>query len=84
MASTLLRRFGPLLLSGSVALGITTTAKAEEPQGDPVTLDNLFATVLHVLFDVPSLSLQTDVPRDIASLFGRIRPILCRNECVAR
>lgn len=52
-----------------------STAKAEEPQGDPVTPDNLFATVLHVLFDVPSLSVQSDVPRDIASLLGRIRPI---------
>ena len=30
MASTLLRRFGPLLLSGGMALGITATAKAEE------------------------------------------------------
>ena len=30
MTSILLRRFGPILLSGSVALGITATAKSEE------------------------------------------------------
>ena len=30
MTSTLLRRFGPLLLGGSVALGMTATAKSEE------------------------------------------------------
>src|SRR5437763_17188910 len=30
MTSTLLRRFGPILLSGSVALGMTATAKSEE------------------------------------------------------
>ena len=30
MTSTLLRRLGPLLLSGTMALGITATAKSEE------------------------------------------------------
>ena len=30
MTSTLLRRFGPLLLGGTVALGLTATAKSEE------------------------------------------------------
>jgi len=52
-----------------------STARAEEPQSDPVTLDNLFATVMHVLFDVPSMTRQSNVPRDIASLLVRNRPI---------
>jgi len=52
-----------------------STPKAEEPQSDPVALDNLFATVMHVLFDVSSLRRQADLPRDIASLLDRSRPI---------
>jgi uncharacterized protein (DUF1501 family) len=63
---------------GSLRMGQVigrSSSKAEEPISDPVTLDNLFATVMHVLFDVPSLSVQTDVPRDIASLLARNRPI---------
>jgi len=53
-----------------------STAKAEEPQSDPVTLDDLFATVMHVLFDVPTLRLQAGIPRNIASLLERGRPIM--------
>jgi uncharacterized protein (DUF1501 family) len=52
-----------------------STAKAEEPQSDPITLDSLFATVMHVLFDVPALSAEASQPRDIASLLSRSRPI---------
>lgn len=52
-----------------------STSKAEEPQGDPVTLDHLFATVMHVLLDVPSLSQRADAPRDMTSLLARSRPI---------
>jgi hypothetical protein len=52
-----------------------STSKAEEPQSEPVTLDHLFATVMHVLFDVHALTRQPDVPRDIVSLLERSRPI---------
>ena len=52
-----------------------SSAKAEEPQSGPVTLDNLFATVLHVLFDLPQLRAQANLPRDIASLINRSQPI---------
>ena len=52
-----------------------STAKAEEPQRDPVTLDNLFATVMHVLFDVSALRRHAGLPRDIASLLERGRPV---------
>jgi uncharacterized protein (DUF1501 family) len=52
-----------------------STARAEEPQSDPITLDNLFATVMHVLLDVPALNVDGRVPREIASLLSRSRPI---------
>lgn len=52
-----------------------STSKGEEPQSDPVTLDHLFATVMHVLFDVPALLSDPALPRDIASLLTRSRPI---------
>lgn len=52
-----------------------STSKAEEPQSDPITLDHLFATVMHVLLDVPALTAQPDTPRDLASLLVRSRPI---------
>lgn len=52
-----------------------STSKAEEPLSDPVTLDNLFATVMHVLFDIPALRAQSSMPQDIASLFQRSQPI---------
>lgn len=52
-----------------------SSAKAEEPRGDAVTVDSLFATVMHVLFDVAALRQASDLPRDIASLLERGRPI---------
>jgi uncharacterized protein (DUF1501 family) len=52
-----------------------SSAKAEEPQSEPVTLDNLFATVMHALFDVAALRQQRDLPRDITSLLERSTPI---------
>lgn len=52
-----------------------SSAKAEEPRSDPVTLDNLFATVMNVLFDVPALRQSGKVPREIASLLDRAQPI---------
>ncbi|MGE0375755.1 MAG: DUF1501 domain-containing protein [Planctomycetaceae bacterium] len=52
-----------------------SSANAEEPRTDPVSLDGLFATVMRVLFDVPALRARSDVPREIASLLERGRPI---------
>ena len=52
-----------------------STAKAEEPRSDPITLDDLFATVMHVLFDVQTLRTQASVPRDIVTLLERGQPI---------
>ena len=52
-----------------------STAKAEEPRSDPITLDDLFATVMHVLFDVKTLRTQAGIPRDILTLLQRGKPI---------
>ena len=52
-----------------------STAKAEEPRSEPITLDSLFATVMHVLFDVPKLRTQAGVPREIITLLERGKPI---------
>lgn len=52
-----------------------STAKAEEPQSDPITPEHLLATVMHVLFDVPQLLRDSSVPRDIRTLQTRSRPI---------
>ncbi|MBP89591.1 MAG: hypothetical protein CMJ64_23255 [Planctomycetaceae bacterium] len=52
-----------------------STAKAEEPRTAPITLDNLFATVMHVLFDVPKLRTQARLPREIVTLLERSKPI---------
>jgi uncharacterized protein (DUF1501 family) len=52
-----------------------SNARAEEPRSNPVTLDNLFATVLYVLFDLPALRSHTGLPRNIASLIDRSQPI---------
>lgn len=52
-----------------------SSAGAEEPRSDPVTLDSLFATVAHTLFDVASLRLQSGLPREIKSLLERGKPI---------
>ncbi len=52
-----------------------STPKAEEPQSAPITLDHLFATVMHVLLNVPALTAQPDVPRDLASPLVRSQPI---------
>ena len=52
-----------------------STAKAEEPQSDPITLDDLFGTIMHVLFDIEKLRAQATIPRDILTLLQRGNPI---------
>ncbi len=52
-----------------------SNAHAGEPQSEPITLDHLFATVMHTLFDVSSLRLEANLPRDIAELLERGQPI---------
>jgi uncharacterized protein (DUF1501 family) len=52
-----------------------STSKAAEPRSNPITLDSLFATVMHVLFDVPKLRTQARLPREIVTLLERGKPI---------
>ncbi len=52
-----------------------STARAEAPHSNPVTIENLLATVLHVLFDLPALRLLPGLPRPIAAAIDRARPI---------
>lgn len=49
--------------------------RAESPQSRPVTIEEVMATVLHVLLDVPKLRLLPSVPRDIARTLERAEPI---------
>ena len=63
---------------GGLRVGQTvgrSTARAEEPQSEPVGVENLLATVLHTLFDVPRLRLVANLPGDLAALIDRAQPI---------
>lgn len=46
-----------------------------EPANRPVTPENLFGTILATLFDVGTLRILPDVPRDVARLIERAEPI---------
>ena len=46
-----------------------------EPASRPVTPEDLFATILATLFDLGTLRLLPEVPRDVARLIERSRPI---------
>lgn len=52
-----------------------STAKAEQPRSEPITIDHLTATVLHALFDTAALRVQRNLPREIVSLIDRGKPI---------
>lgn len=70
--STLAFAGGGLRMGQSVG---RSDGKAGEPHSNPVTLQNLFSTILHVLFDVSALRLQRGLPRQIAALIEREEPI---------
>ncbi len=48
---------------------------AAAPAGDPVGTSHLMCTLLHALFDVPQLRLQTGLPREIMEFVDRGDPI---------
>lgn len=52
-----------------------STRDVGEPASRPVTPENLFGTILATLFDVGTLRLLPDVPRDVARLIERAEPI---------
>ncbi|MFO0895826.1 MAG: DUF1501 domain-containing protein [Pirellulales bacterium] len=70
---------GPLLLAGGgLPMGQIigrSSRDGGEPAGDPVSLGNLIATIMHTLFDPSVLRLQDNVPRDIVRLVSEGTPI---------
>lgn len=52
-----------------------STAKAEAPLSNPIGVDQLLGTVMHVMFDVSALRLVPEIPRDIARALEAARPI---------
>ena len=69
----------PLMLAGGgLQMGTvigSSTPKGESPRSTPISLDNVLATVIHVLFDVAQLRLQPDLPREIISHLENTDPI---------
>ncbi len=72
-------QLGPLAFAGGgLRMGQVigqSTSKAEEPSARPVSIENLFATVLHFLFDVSKLRLMTNLPRELATSIESAEPI---------
>jgi uncharacterized protein (DUF1501 family) len=48
---------------------------AAQPATRPYTPENLLATVMHTLFDIPQLRLQSHLPRDLVRLTETAEPI---------
>ena len=46
-----------------------------EPDSDPISSSNVLATIMHTLFDIGQLRLQTGVPRDIDRILSEAEPI---------
>jgi uncharacterized protein (DUF1501 family) len=69
----------PLLLAGGgLPMGQVigrSSRDAGEPQSDPVTIQNLIATILHALFDVGELRLVPGLPREIANTMTSWSPL---------
>ena len=64
---------------GGLKMGQTvgrSTRHADEPLANPITPENLMATVVHTMFDVPALRLLPNIPRDLARLIEAGRPIV--------
>jgi hypothetical protein len=48
---------------------------ADVPASDPYSIGHLMATIMHALFDVPTLRLESGVPKDILRLVENGEPI---------
>ena len=72
-------RLAPLLIyGGGLKMGQVvgrSDAVAGEPNSDPVTIDQLVATIFHCLFDVPTLRLQEGIPRQVLQMIESGTPI---------
>jgi hypothetical protein len=49
--------------------------RCDVPASEPIGLENLMATVLYALFDVPQLRLLVNIPRPVAQIIERAEPI---------
>jgi uncharacterized protein (DUF1501 family) len=69
----------PLLVAGGgLNMGQVigrSDAQGARPVGETYTPPNLFATVMHFLFDVPKLRLRTDLPREVKAAIETAEPI---------
>ena len=69
----------PLLLAGGgLNLGQVigqSTADAGQPATEPVRLDNLTATIMHTLIDMPQLRLERGIPSDVMQPLFAADPI---------
>jgi hypothetical protein len=52
-----------------------STAKGDAPASSPISLDQVLATVMHSLFDLSQLRLQSGVPREISRALEAAAPI---------
>ncbi len=67
-----------LLFGGGLKMGQVvgqSNAKAERPATNPYTPQNLFATIMHTLFDIGELRLVQSVPREIQDVIATSEPI---------
>ncbi len=72
-------QLGPLLLTGGglpmgQVIGLSNR-DGSAPQSEPVTGQNLIATILHTLFDVGQLRLVPNLPREFAQIMASWAPI---------
>ena len=69
----------PLLLYGGGLEGGRVIGKSSkdggQPATDPVTIENLLATVMHTLLDVDQVRLMAGLPRSLLSMVARGSPI---------
>ncbi len=69
----------PLLLAGGgLKMGQVigkSSRDAGEPRSEPVRMQNLIATILHTLLDVPAVRLLPGMPREIAQVMASWEPI---------
>ncbi len=69
----------PLVLAGGgLEMGQVigrSDSQAAEPASERVTPENLFATVMHTLFDIGQLRLEPDLPPELLQFVGDAEPI---------
>ena len=63
---------------GGLQMGQTigrSTRTADLPATEPIRLENLFATIIHAMFEVGQLRLEQSVQRDLLRVIENTRPI---------